>query len=42
MNDLLTIIWNNAKTYDDFVRETKKQGINIIDSEYLENLFKKR
>ena len=39
MNDLLTTIWINAKDYNEFVKETKKQGISIIDDDYLENLF---
>ena len=39
MNDLLTTIWINAKDYNEFVKETKKQGISIIDDGYLENLF---
>lgn len=40
MNDLLTTIWINAKTYEEFVKETIKQGINITDGNYLRNLFK--
>ena len=41
MNDLLTTIWINAETYDDFVKETKKQGIGIIDDKHLKELFDK-
>ena len=40
MNDLLTTIWINASSYDEFVKETKKQGISIVDSDYLKDLFK--
>ena len=41
MKDLLTIIWINSKNFDEYIKHTKKQGFNILDTKYQRELFER-
>lgn len=41
MNDLLTTIWNNAETFEEFKEHAEKQGYKIKDEGYLRSKFGK-
>jgi len=41
MKDMVSMIWDNAQTFDEFKSNVEKQGYRVTDELYLRNKFNK-